>query len=99
VDVSTAAITGPAGAKVTIVEFSDFQCPYCGRGYEVMQELKAAYGDKVRFAFMNFPLPQIHQHAEKTAEAFECARDQDNGKAWKLHDLLFQTQADWSKSL
>jgi protein-disulfide isomerase len=98
-EVGQAAIDGASTAKVTIVEFSDFQCPYCQRGFETMQQLKKDYEGKIKIVYKNFPLSQIHPHAQKAAEAFECARTQGAEKAWKLHDLLFQTQRDWSSSV
>lgn len=95
IDVGKAAVEGPGGAKVTIVGFTDFQCPYCSRGFEVMNQIMKDYEGKVRFVLKNFPLSQIHPYAQAAAEAFECARDQ--GKGWELHDLLFQNQAEWSR--
>jgi protein-disulfide isomerase len=94
VDVGKALFQGPAGARVTIVGFSDFQCPYCERGYLTIKQVLKDYDGKVRFVFKNFPLSQIHPYAEAAAEAFECAKDQ--GKAWELHDQLFDNQSDWS---
>ena len=74
---------GPKDAKVTIVEFSDFQCPYCGRGRKVMEEVVAKYGNKVRVVFRDFPL-SFHDKAQKAAEAGQCANDQ--GKFWEMHN-------------
>jgi protein-disulfide isomerase len=83
---------GPVDASVTVVEFSDFQCPYCARfTQETLPAILSNYSDKVRFVFMNFPLTSIHANAEKAAEAAECAYDQ--GAFWEYHDLLFQNQA------
>ena len=83
---------GPADAKVTIVEFSDFQCPYCARFVEETQpQILSNYGDKIRFVFMNFPLSQIHENAQKAAEASECANEQ--GAFWQYHDILFANQS------
>jgi protein-disulfide isomerase len=81
---------GPASAKVTIVEFSDFQCPYCGREYPVIEKLMKEYDGKVRLVFRHFPL-DFHPFAEKAAEAGACAQDQ--GKFWELHDKMFTNQA------
>jgi protein-disulfide isomerase len=80
---------GPADAKVTVVEFSDFQCPYCSRAAAVTQQIKKQYGDKVRFVFRQFPLP-MHPQAHLAAEAALAADKQ--GKFWEFHDLLFANQ-------
>jgi len=80
---------GPQSAPVTMIEFSDFQCPYCGRAAPVVKKLEETYGDKVRIVFRNFPL-SIHPQAPKAAEAAACARDQ--GKFWEMHDRLFAHQ-------
>jgi protein-disulfide isomerase len=81
---------GPENAKVTIVEFSDFQCPYCEREYPVIEKLMKEYDGKVRLVFRHFPL-EFHPFAEKAAEAGACAQDQ--GKFWELHDKMFTNQA------
>jgi len=92
IDVGDNPAKGPADAKVTIVEFSDFQCPYCARFVEETQpQILSNYGDKIRFVFMNFPLSQIHENAEKAAEASECANEQ--GSFWQFHDIMFQNQS------
>lgn len=80
---------GPANAPVTIVEFSDFQCPFCGRLFPTMEQVKAKYGDKVRIVFRQYPLP-MHANAEKAAEASLCANEQ--GKFWEMHDAMFKQQ-------
>lgn len=92
VDLTGEAIEGSANAPITIVEFSDFQCPYCARFYEATYaELKTNYIDtgKVKVVFKQFPL-SFHQYAQKAAEASECASDQ--GKFWEMHDKLFENQ-------
>jgi len=81
---------GNASAPVTIVEFSDYQCPYCGRVEPTIKRLRATYGDKLRFVWKDFPLTQIHPQAFKAGEAAHCAGDQ--GKYWELHDVLFNNQ-------
>jgi protein-disulfide isomerase len=81
---------GPADAKVTIVEFADFQGPNCGRfATQTLPQILSNYGDKVRFVFINFPLKKDN-YAQKAAEAGECANAQ--GAFWQYHDLLFQNQ-------
>ncbi|HLO14758.1 MAG TPA: thioredoxin domain-containing protein [Anaerolineales bacterium] len=82
---------GPEKAPIVIVEFSDYQCPYCYRWHvQVYQNLLAAYPGKIRFVYRNFPL-SFHQNAFASAEAALCAGDQD--AYWKFHDVLFDNQA------
>jgi protein-disulfide isomerase len=80
---------GPANAPITIVEFSDFECPYCSRAEETVSEVLRVYGDKVRLVFRDLPLPN-HQNAPKAAEAAHCADEQ--GKYWEMHAKLFANQ-------
>lgn len=80
---------GPSAAPVTIVEFSDFQCPFCKLSAGVLKEVLRAYGDKVRLVYRDYPAPN-HIHAGKAAEAAQCAAAQ--GKFWAYHDLLFEYQ-------
>jgi protein-disulfide isomerase len=84
-----AAAFGPENASVQIVEFSDFQCPYCARAADVVHQIKEKYGSKVRFVFRQFPL-SMHPRAREAAEAALAAGGQ--GKFWELHDLLFKNQ-------
>jgi protein-disulfide isomerase len=80
---------GPANAPVTIVEFSDYQCPHCGGVEPTLKAVRERYGDRVRLVFRDFPL-SFHAQARKAAEAADCAGDQ--GKYWEMHDHLFANQ-------
>ena len=80
---------GPANAKVTIVEFSDFQCPFCSRAADTVHKIKAKYGDRVRFVFREFPL-SFHSNAKRAAVAALAANAQ--GKFWPMHDIMFKNQ-------
>jgi protein-disulfide isomerase len=84
-------VTGSASAKVEIVEFSDFQCPYCKRVAPVLKQVMAKYGDRVKLVWKDFPLPN-HPDARPAAEAALCAND--HGKFWAYHDKLFDNQAE-----
>ena len=86
---------GAEGAPVTVVEFADFQCPFCARwAKETRPALRERYGDDVRIVFMHYPLRQIHANAPSAAVAAWCAGAQ--GDFWAFHDLLFERQREWS---
>jgi protein-disulfide isomerase len=82
--------TGPANARVTLVEYGDFECPHCGRAYPIVKVVQRALGDQLRFVFRNFPISESHPHAENAAEASEAAAAQ--GRYWQMHDALFENQ-------
>lgn len=83
---------GPKDAKVTVIEFSDFQCPFCKRAFPAVQQMLKDYNGKIRFVYRNFPL-SFHVNAEIAAEAALCANEQ--GKFWEYHDKIFEVaQAD-----
>lgn len=97
VEAGTLPILGNVDAPVTIVEFSDIQCPFCKRFVDdAFVELKEKYIDtgKVKLAFRHYPLISIHPNAKKAGEAVECANEQN--KFWEYHDLLFANQEEWS---
>ena len=81
---------GPPDAPVTLVEYGDYECPYCGEAYVVVKALQERLGDQLCFVFRNFPLAQAHPHAEEAAEAAEAAGAQH--KFWEMHDLLYENQ-------
>lgn len=83
---------GPSDAWVTMIEFTDFECPYCRLEEPIVATLLASYGPDLRLVFKHFPLDAIHPHARAAAVAAECARAQ--GKFWELHDLLLATDLD-----
>jgi len=91
VQIGDAPYVGGGSAKVEIVEFSDFQCPFCAKGADLIGEIKKKYGNKVKVAFKHFPLP-FHKQAYKAAEASMCAYDQNKAKFWNLHDEMFANQ-------
>jgi protein-disulfide isomerase len=81
---------GPAEADVTLVEYGDYECPFCGSAHQIVNEIEQIMGNRLRFVYRHFPLAQIHPHAELAAEAAEAAGAQ--GKFWEMHDLLFKNQ-------
>ncbi len=83
-------VQGTANAPVTLVEYGDYECPYCGEAYPIVKALQERLGKQMRFVFRNFPLSEMHPHAEHAAEAAEAAGGQ--GKFWEMHDLLYENQ-------
>ena len=82
---------GPESAGVTLVEYGDYECPHCGRAYPIVKRVQEHFGKRVRLVFRNFPLGEMHPHAEAAAEVAEFAGV--HGKFWEMHDLLFENQA------
>jgi protein-disulfide isomerase len=83
-------IQGRAEAAVTLVEYGDYECPYCGAAYPIIKEVQERMGERLRFVFRNFPITTSHPHAELAAEAAEAAAAQD--RFWEMHDLLYENQ-------
>ncbi len=97
VDPGDSPFWGPENAKVTIVEFSDFECSFCARFYrDTYKALKERYQSRVRFVFKHFPISAIHPNAERAGVAAECAREQ--GRFWEYHDILFENQSNLSQA-
>jgi protein-disulfide isomerase len=88
---------GPASADVTLVEYGDYECPYCGQAYPIVQEVQKQFGKRLRLVFRNFPLSEMHPHAEAAAEVAEFAGAQ--GKFWEMHDKLYENQARLGEAL
>jgi protein-disulfide isomerase len=81
---------GSLDAPIVMVEYGDFECPYCGEAYPVLKAVQEALGDKLCFVFRNFPLSEAHPHAERAAEFAEAAATL--GKFWEMHDVLYENQ-------
>jgi protein-disulfide isomerase len=84
-------VRGPATAPVTVVEYGDYQCPYCRQAHPIMLEIQEYMGERMRLVFRNFPLSSVHPEAQNAAEAAEAAGAQ--GKFWPMHDYLFAHQS------
>ena len=85
---------GPLDAKLTVVEYGDYQCPYCGQAYPIVEKLMTTFADSMRLVFRNLPLADVHPHAEAAAEVAEAVGLQ--GKFWEIHDTLFENQRELS---
>jgi protein-disulfide isomerase len=83
-------VFGPENARVTLIEYGDYECPFCGAAYPIVKEVQSRLGDRLRFVFRNFPITTSHPHAELAAEAAEAADAQR--KFWEMHDLLYESQ-------
>jgi len=91
IEIGNSPILGSKSAKVQIIEFSDFQCPFCSRAADTVHQIHKKYGNKVAVAFKQFPLP-MHKDAKPASEAALCINEQSTDKFWKYHDLLFKEQ-------
>lgn len=83
-------LQGSADASVTLVEYGDYECPYCGEAFPIVKAIQGSIGDELRFVFRNFPISTSHPHAEQAAEAAEAAAAQ--GRFWEMHDHLYENQ-------
>jgi len=83
-------IQGDPNAQLTLLEYGDYECPHCGRAHPIVKRVQKHFGRRLRFVFRNFPLSQIHPHAQTAAETAEFAGA--NGRFWEMHDLIFENQ-------
>ena len=88
---------GNLDADLVIVEYGDYQCPYCGAAYPVLKELMKEFGSQIKFVFRNFPLSEMHQYARAAAIAAEA--DNLQGKFWEMHDAIYENQRDLNENL
>jgi protein-disulfide isomerase len=84
-------IQGSISAPVTLLEYGDYECPFCGRAFPIVKRIQQRMGDQLRYVFRHFPLATVHPHAEQAAEAAEIAGSR--GKFWDMHDTLFEHQS------
>jgi protein-disulfide isomerase len=91
VDPARDHVQGPVNAQLTLVEYGDYQCPFCGAAYPEVKKVQKELGQKLRFVFRNFPLTRLHPYAENAAETAEAASAQ--GKFWEMHDFLYEHQS------
>jgi len=94
IDIKGRPTRGPKDAKVTIVEYSDFECPFCARGYNTIEQVLKEYEGKVKFVFKDFPLTSIHPWAQPAAVAAECVYKQNADAYWKVYHYLFEHQRE-----
>lgn len=90
-------IQGSEKAPITLVEYGDYQCPYCGEAYPIVKQVQEHFGAKLRFVFRNFPLSEVHPLAEPAAQTAEFAGS--DGLFWEMHDLLYENQEGFSIEL
>lgn len=92
----TQHIEGSGTTGVTLVEYGDYQCPYCGQYFPIIKQVQSEFNDRIKFQFRNFPLVGVHQNAFAGARAAEAAAMQN--KFWEMHDLLYEAQSQWSSA-
>ena len=90
-------VQGPVTAPLTLVEYGDYECPYCGAAYPMVKAIAKRFGSKLRVVFRNMPLNEMHPNAELAAEAAEAAAAQ--GKFWEMHDALYEHQSELGPEL
>ncbi len=83
---------GPVDAKITLVEYGDYECPYCGQAFPIVEKIGKTFGDSLRFVFRNLPIPEAHPHAEQAAEMAEAVGLQGEDKFWAIHDMIYEHQ-------
>lgn len=88
---------GDLSAEFSLVEYGDYECPYCGEAYPIVKRIQKNFGDRLCFVFRNFPLAQTHRWAEAAAEVAEFAGA--DGKFWEMHDLLYENQGSFGEPL
>ncbi len=93
---TTNHVEGEGKSKVALVEYGDYECPYCGQFYPTVKQVQAKYNTEITFQFSNLPLIQVHQNALAAARAAEAASLQ--GKFWEMHDLIYENQSAWGQS-
>lgn len=90
-------VQGDPAAECTLVEYGDYQCPYCGAAYPIVKKIQSHFGNRLRFVFRNFPLSELHPWAEPAAEVAEFAAA--HGQFWQMHDLLYENQQSLGDAL
>jgi protein-disulfide isomerase len=85
-------VRGASDAKITLVEYGDYECPYCGQAYPIVEQLLATFASDLRLVFRNLPLADVHPHAAAAAEVAEAVGEQGEDKFWAMHDTLYQHQ-------
>lgn len=85
-------IQGNANAPITLIEYGDYECPYCGMAYPIVKQIQKHFGERLRFVFRNFPITESHPHAGIAAMSAEFAATK--GKFWQMHDILYENQGN-----